>query len=137
MRIHSNVANDAHELVHRELSYQLTGIFYSIHNGLGRNLLEKQYADAFEAELGKHRIPYEREARVSVRYQDMRLPAGVVDFIVENKIAVDIKAKKFITKEDYQQMLRYLKAKQFRLGLIVNFRSSYLKPKRVLNSDLR
>lgn len=137
MRMHSNVANDAHELIHPELSYRLTGIFYSIHNGLGRNLLEKQYADAFEEELRKRKIAHERETRVSVRYRSVSLPAGVADFTIENKIVVDIKAKKFVTKEDYQQMLRYLKAQQFRLGLIVNFRSSYLKPKRVLNSDLR
>ncbi|MEK7108805.1 MAG: GxxExxY protein [Patescibacteria group bacterium] len=134
--MHANVANDAHELIHPELSYRLTGLFYAVHNGLGRNLLEKQYADGLEVELKRCGIPYRREVRVSIRYRDSSLPAGTADFVIDNKIAVDIKAKKFITKEDYQQILRYLKAKNFRLGMIVNFRSSYLKPKRILNSDL-
>jgi len=60
-----------------------------------------------------------------------------VDFIIENKIIIDIKAKKFITKEDYYQMLRYLKGANLELGIIYNFRNTYLKPKRVLNSAFK
>lgn len=59
------------------------------------------------------------------------------DFIIESKIVLDVKAKKHITKEDYYQILRYLDAANLELGLIVNFRDSYLKPKRVLNSKLQ
>ena len=51
----------------------------------------------------------------------------------EDKIIIDIKAKKFITKEDYYQMQRYLQTANYQLGLIVNFRSVHLKPKRVIN----
>jgi GxxExxY protein len=54
--------------------------------------------------------------------------------MVEGKIPVDIKAKKFITKEDYDQMQRYLEAADKKLGLIVNFRMTYVKPKRIINS---
>ncbi len=136
--MHANYANrKSRGLVFAELSYRLTGTFYKIHNELGRNLREKQYADALEVALKQLAISYEREKRVSVSYSGVQLPAGVADFIIDAKIAVDIKAKKFITKEDYQQMLRYLKARKLRLGLIVNFRSAYLKPKRILNSELR
>jgi len=49
---------------------------------------------------------------------------------------VDFKAKRLITKDDYYQMQRYLKSANIKLGLIVNFRQKYLKPKRILNNDI-
>ena len=56
-----------------------------------------------------------------------------VDFLVDGKVLLDIKAKKFITKEDYFQMQRYLKCSKLDLGLIVNFRNVYVKAQRVIN----
>ena len=52
------------------------------------------------------------------------------DFIIDNEIVLDLKAKRIITKEDYFQMKRYLSASGKRLGLIVNFRQKYISPKR-------
>ena len=137
--MHSNDSNKTfkRELVYPEFSYKLTCIFFEIHNKLGRHLLEKQYADAFEVVLKELNIPYEREIHIFLEYHGKSIPAGVVDFIVDSKIAVDFKAKKFLIKDDYNQMLRYLKAKKFHLGLVVNFRNTYLKPKRILNNDFK
>lgn len=133
MQTHPNVPN---KIIHGEESYLLNGVFYRIHNNLGRFLLEKQYGDALEVELKKAGISYEREKVLKIDYTNASIPAGRVDFLIYNKILVDIKAKKFITKEDYFQMQRYLRAMQLELGLIVNFRSTYLKAKRILNSEM-
>jgi GxxExxY protein len=57
-----------------------------------------------------------------------------VDFVVEDKIVVEIKAKRVIEREDYYQVQRYLVAMNKKLGLLVNFRDKYLRPKRILNS---
>jgi len=59
---------------------------------------------------------------------------NIPDFIVEEKIIVDLKAKRIITKEDYYQMRRYLIAYNVELGIIINFREYYINPKRILNS---
>ncbi|PIP17738.1 MAG: hypothetical protein COX43_02665 [Parcubacteria group bacterium CG23_combo_of_CG06-09_8_20_14_all_35_9] len=56
-----------------------------------------------------------------------------VDFSVENKILLEAKAKKFITKEDYFQVKRHLETSGFEPGLIVNFRNTCLKLKRIIN----
>jgi len=122
-------------LIYPKLSYKLTGIFYKIHNDLGRFYRERQYADAMEELFKKEKLNYKREYDLS-NLEDRPTKGNRVDFIIENKILIDIKAKKFITKEDYFQMLRYLDVASLRLGLIVNFRNTYLKPKRVLNSKL-
>lgn len=62
--------------------------------------------------------------------------SNFIDFLIDGKIVVELKAKNFVTKEDYYQTQRYLKALNLKLGLIVNFRDSHLKPKRVLNSRI-
>lgn len=117
-----------------DLSYKLTGILFRVHNELGRFCKEKQYADVFEERLKIARIKYEREKKLFI--DESGISGNQVDFCIENKILVDIKAKRFLTREDYYQMLRYLKAGNLKLGMIVNFRNRYLKPKRIINSEI-
>lgn len=59
---------------------------------------------------------------------------NIVDFVINNELLIDLKAKSIVTKDDYYQMNRYLQASGLRLGLIVNFRNRYLKPIRVIRS---
>ena len=53
--------------------------------------------------------------------------------MIEDKIVIDIKAKRIITKSDYFQMKRYLTSSNKKLGIIVNFRQRFLTPKRIVN----
>src|SRR3989344_879046 len=62
--------------------------------------------------------------------------SNFVDFIIEDKIVLELKAKPFTDKEDYYQLRRYLHNAKVKLGLLVNFRDRYLKPKRILNPDV-
>ncbi len=128
----ANDANKNKDLIHPELSYLLTGLFYKAQNKLGRFCREKQYADEFEKLLIEIGVKYEREYQL--KSIGDKVEGNIVDFIIDNKILVDLKAKRFITKEDYYQILRYLEGSNIKLGMLVNFRSSYLKPKRVLNN---
>lgn len=117
-----------------DLSYEITGLFFKVHNKLGRFKSERQYCDEFEELLKNNRFNYYREVELKKIYKEVDINGNVPDFIIESKIIIDFKAKKFISKEDYFQMLRYLEVANLPLGIIVNFRSTYLKPKRVLNS---
>lgn len=93
---------------------------------------ERQYADELEDQFKSAGISYLREFEITKL--NAAMPDGNrVDFLVEDQIILDVKAKQFITKEDYYQMNRYLAVGNKHLGLIVNFRQAYLKPKRVLN----
>ena len=123
------------QILFPNLSYKLTGLCFKVHNQLGRFAREKQYADLLETLLKENQIPHKREYEITNLTQN--IPKGNrVDFLIDNKILLDIKAKKFITKGDYNQMQRYLQASGIELGLIVNFRNTYLKPKRVLNTKI-
>ena len=120
-------------LIYPELSYKITGVLFGVHNNLGRFCREIQYGDLLELEFKKSELSFEREKILPIVDISQKNYSNKVDFFIENKILLDIKAKKFINKDDYFQMLRYLKFSDLKLGLIVNFRSTYLKPKRVVN----
>jgi GxxExxY protein len=122
-----------HDLLYKELSYKITGLCFEAHNDLGRFLRERQYSDKLEEILKRENIPFFREVLLD-EITDSTVQGNRIDFIIENTIIIDLKAKKFITKDDYYQMQRYLQCSNLQLGLIVNFRDTYLKPKRVINS---
>ncbi len=121
------------EILYPELSYLIYGFCFKIHNELGRVRSERSYADALENLLKLNDIKYLREKSLLPSFEGEANRRNIPDFIIENKIVVDLKAKIIITKEDYFQMKRYLKSSNKKLGLIVNFRQKYLYPKRVLN----
>ena len=121
------------DLYHPELSYKLYGLFFQIHNELGKFRLEKQYCDCFAEILNENKMQFIREKDLKNIYDDVSLRGNIPDFIIESSIIVDFKHKPFLTKDDYYQMMRYLEIANLPLGILVNFRSHYLSPKRVIN----
>ena len=115
------------EIIEPKLSYQITGLCFKVQKALGRFCREKQYSDKLEELLKSDKLIYQREFSINST-------GNIADFIIDNRIIVDLKAKPFITKDDYFQMQRYLQSSDLRLGLIINFRSFYLYPKRVINT---
>lgn len=122
------------ELIYPQLSYKIYGLCYKVHNQLGRFRNEKQYADAFEQLLKENDIVYKRENPIPSSFRGEKPRRSIPDFVIEDKVVVDFKVKRIVTKEDYYQMKRYLQSYNKKLGLIINFRQNYLTPKRVLNS---
>ena len=120
-------------VLYPELSYKITGSCFAVHNRLGRFCREKQFADELETELKTNGIKYKRENRV---IKNGRFTGNIIDFIIEDYIILEIKAKSILSKEDYYQLKRYLISLNKKLGLLVNFRDTYLKPKRVLNNTV-
>lgn len=117
------------KIIEKDLSYRLGGIFFEIQNELGRFCRERQYADSLEKKLTDCKISFQREFPVSISGRK----SNFIDFIIEDRILLDLKAKPFVEKEDYYQMKRYLEITNIKLGLIINFRDRYLKPRRILN----
>ncbi len=104
-----------------------------MHNKLGRFCEHKQYADAVEVILKTKKIKYKRETEIPIKFAGGEIKGNRLDFLIEDKIPLEIKAERFITSKDYVQMKRYLRATEKKLGIIVNFREKSLKPKRIIN----
>lgn len=132
MRIDANDTNNTNvvnqELIYKDLSYAITGVLFSTHNELGPYAREKQYSDVAERIFKEKAIQCRREQRVGDS-------GNTLDLVVADKIALEFKAKRILTKEDYYQTQRYLQETGLKLGLLVNFRDKYIKPKRIVRIE--
>ena len=129
--MHTNNMNGATQdskIIYPDLSYKIVGICFDVSNKLGRYAKEVQYSDAIESRLKEINLQYIRE--FSIANTRNRL-----DFLIEDSIILELKAKSILTKDDYFQIQRYLQILNKKLGLLVNFRSRYLKPIRIVRID--
>ena len=117
-----------HGLMYENLTFAINGVLYSTHNELGQYAREKQYGDVAERIFKEKGIQCEREKRIGDS-------GNILDCVIENKVALEFKAKRIITKEDYYQVQRYLQESGLRLAIIVNFREKILRPKRIVKID--
>lgn len=125
---------DKEKVIHPELSYKVTGVLIKVRKDLGQFCNEQQYGDAIEKELKVAGLAYEREKILPATFIGERSGRNKADFVIEANILLEVKAKQFITKEDYYQVQRYLTALDLKLGILVNMRRYYIQPKRILNS---
>lgn len=121
------------QLIHAELSFNINGILFAVHNELGRFANEKQVCDFIEKKLTDTHIPYKREHQLHIAERGGHVGRNRFDFIIDDKIILEIKCKPYLTREDYYQVKRYLTAVNLKLGLLVNFQEERLHPKRILN----
>ncbi len=104
-----------------------------VHRILGKGLLEIVYKDAIEYEFNTKEILYEREKKYEVEYKGLILPHYFfADFVVFDKIILEVKAQKGIVEEHYSWVINYLAISKCQLGLIVNFGENSLITKRVI-----
>lgn len=122
------ISNKNNKIIYPELSYLITGTCFNIHNSRGRFLREKQYSDLLEDKFKEIKLPYKREVILGDS-------GNIIDFIVDNKIILEIKSKRLLEKDDFYQTQRYLQATNIKLGLLINFRNRYIKPVRIIKID--
>jgi GxxExxY protein len=120
-------------LIYKEESYKIIGKCFDVHNNLGAGFLEIVYKDALEYEFKKANIPFEREKEYKVNYDGNILPHKFyADFVIFDKIILEIKAVSEIHPKFIAQAINYLKVSENKLALIVNFGESQLNYKRII-----
>ncbi len=118
----------------REMTYQIIGAAMAVHRELDHGFLEGVYGDALEIEFKEKMIPYEREKMIEIAYKGNPLKHHYqADFVCFDSIIVELKAVDCITSSHRSQLINYLNATQYRVGLLINFGESSLKYERFKN----
>ena len=106
---------------HSKLTEEIIGAFYSVFNALGYGYLEKVFANALKLELERRGLIVKQEFPIVVRYLGQTVGEYFADLVVNDLVIVEIKATKALLQEHEAQLLNYLKATPYEVGLLLNF----------------
>ena len=121
----------AADLLYKEEAYRIIGACMEVHKELGCGFLEAVYHEALIMEFEMQEIPYKSEKRLDIYYKGEKLQKDYyADFMCFDKIIIEIKALSKLSSEHESQVLNYLKATNYKLGLLVNFGETRLVYKR-------
>jgi len=123
-----NLPKVSEKVLYPELSYTIVGVIFSAHKELGPYAREKQYGDFIEKRFKELNISYKRELSVSDT-------GNILDFLIDEKIILELKSVRKISPDCYRQIQNYLQQTQVKLGILVKFRNAHLRPIRVLKID--
>jgi len=124
------------DLKYKDITEKIIGASFEVHKFLGNGFREVLYQRALAYEMEQIGLNFSREIEHAVFYKDKVEPIGArrVDFMVEDKIVVEIKAVSSLEDSHVSQTLNYLKAYKKDIGLLINFGSKSLEFKRLILS---
>ena len=108
-------------MLHKDLTEKILGAFYKVNNTLGYGFLEKVYENALAYELKKMGYLVQQQPKITVYYDGQQIGEYYADLVVENKIILEIKAAEKLCQEHEAQLINYLRATKFEVGLLLNF----------------
>ncbi len=135
MESHNSKRNP--KLLYPDLSYGVQGAIFEIRNKYGSGQKEVIYQRLLAELLESKGLPVNREVRVKIRSQESGKVVGWYqpDLVVDDRIVVEIKAKRITNRQDEKQLYFYLKNSKYELGYLVNFGSKNLFYKRIIYSN--
>ena len=105
-----------------QISEKVIGCAIEVHKALGPGLLESAYEECLAAEMEAWGLRFERQKPVPVVFRNSKLDCGYrVDFLVEEKVVVELKAVDIVLPVRHAQVLTYVRLLDVRLGLLINF----------------
>jgi len=121
------------EYAYSDITGKIIGAAMKVHRFLGNGFQEVIYQRALAIEFERQGIAFEREMEMPIFYEDIEIGTRRVDFFVEQKIMVELKAKSQLENIHLAQAINYLEAYKMQIGLLINFGSTSLQYKRVTN----
>jgi GxxExxY protein len=120
-------------LIYKDEVYEIVSCAMEVHRALGKGFLEVVYKDALVREFKLRNIEFNREKKFQIIYKGEVLSHHYnADFIVYDKIVLEIKAQSDISDSHYKQVINYLAVTGLKLGVLINFGEDSLKFKRIL-----
>ncbi|MCX6765655.1 MAG: GxxExxY protein [Candidatus Moranbacteria bacterium] len=133
----SQITNDTNKILEKELCYKIQGCIYNVSNKYGRGLKENIYQKALAEEFAKNNLTFNEQKRINIFSFDTgkKLGTYIPDFLVENKVIIEIKASNFTMKQDIEQQRSYLRISEYEIGYLVNFCTPKLEMKRSIYTN--
>lgn len=125
------------DFLYKELSYRIRGVFFEVYKNLGTGFKESIYCNAIGEEFNIRGIPFKRNRCVKIRYKEKEVGIYTPDFIVEDKIIIEVKALPVMQKICEQQLYYYLKGTIYKIGFLVNFGADKLEIRRRIYDTVR
>lgn len=120
------------EYKHSDITRKIIGAAMKVHTALGCGFQEVIYQRALAIELTKQRISFQRELEMTVYYEGEEVGTRRVDFLVEDKVMVELKALSKLEDVQLAQIINYLEAYHLEIGLLLNFGTKKLEYKRFI-----
>jgi GxxExxY protein len=120
------------QCIHSELTGKIIGCAMEVHRVLGNGFQEVIYQRALEIEMNEQELHFSREHEMNIFYKGVKIGNRRVDFFVEEKVMVEIKAVVQLEDVHLGQAINYLEAYGLEVGLLLNFGSPSLQFKRVM-----
>ncbi len=121
------------DLIYPELSYEITGILFDVFRELGPGHKEKYYQNAIYNTLIARGYKAQKELFVPLYYQDKKVGSYFLDFLINDKIVLEIKKGNYFKPISIEQINQYLKSTNLPLGILAQFTSEGVRTKRILN----
>jgi GxxExxY protein len=109
------------DLLYPELSYNIVGAIYEVWRTLGSAFKESIYQKSLEEEFKNRNISFLSQKQIPIFYNNKRVGSYIPDFVIEDKILLEIKHQSYLTLQDKKQIWYYLKGTDYKLLLLVNF----------------
>jgi GxxExxY protein len=119
-------------LLHQEITKEIIGAAFEVHNQLGYGYLEKVYQRAMQVELLRRNLVCELEHPIAVRYKEIIVGEYQADLLVNGKVIVELKIAPTYCPSDEAQLINELKSTGIRVGLLINFGRAKVEFKRVI-----
>jgi len=119
-------------ILYKDLSITVIGIAMRVHTRLGAALPETCYSRAMAMELEINNIPYSREYKVIVSYNEEPVGHLIPDMVIDSKIVLEFKSDHAIYPHHISQLFSYLHACKLRVGYVINFGFKHLQFKRII-----
>ena len=121
------------DLIYPELSYKIIGCAFEVHNSLGGGHHEKYYQRALAQEFGNQGLHIQQQLYFPLSYRGKVVGKNFFDFLVEERIVVEIKKGERYSRRHVTQVNEYLKTSGLPLAILINFGTSTVSFKRIVN----
>jgi len=120
------------DLLHPELSYRIIGVLFDVYNVLGPGHRELYYQRAVAEALKKESLPFQEQVRFPLRYHEKLVGSYFLDFLIDNKIILELKRGNRYSKRHIDQVLEYLRASKHDLAILASFGADGVTFKRIV-----